>query len=211
VLLADDHRVLREGLRELLRRSGATLVGEASDGAEAVRVATETTHDVVILRHPLPVLSAEEACRRILDARPDTSVLILSVHADRHLVLRMLRAGASGFALETDEFEELYAAARVCAEGGLHFSPGLGESIIRSCREGRPGQPWEGDPLSQREREVLQLVAEGRSTREIAKSLHLSVKTVETHRRRIMHKLDIHNVAQLTKYAVREGLTTLES
>jgi DNA-binding NarL/FixJ family response regulator len=210
VLLADDHRVFRDGLRELLKRSGATVVGEASDGREAVRMAAETVPDTVILRDWLPVMNAEEASRQILSAQPDTSVIVVSAQSDRRSVLRMLRAGASGYVLETDDYEEVYAAVRAVAKGGFYLSSKLDGSIIRNFIDRVPqGEAQLSGPLTYREREVLQLVAEGNTTRQIAESLHVSAKTVETHRRRIMKKLDIHTVALLTKYAVREGLTSL--
>ncbi len=212
ILIADDHRIVREGLRALLGdHSAITVVGEAEDGRKAVELAARLRPDVVIMDVTMPGLNGIEATRQIVAANPGIRVIALSIHSDRQFVLRMFEAGASGYLLKEGAFEELARAVSAVVEGKAFVSPGIAGILIedlvrqRSGREARQAAP----DLSGREKEVLQLMAEGKTTKEIAVILHVGVKTVETHRRQIMLKLQMDSVAELTKYAIREGLTSL--
>ncbi len=210
VLLADDHRILREGLRSLLEHPpDIRVVGEAGDGRTAVRLAKELSPDVVIMDIGMSGLNGVEATRQIRAALPQTRVLALSMHSDRRYVRSMLKAGATGYLLKDSAAEELVQALRTLVSGRAYLSPGITGVVIDEYLQAGD-TPQAADPLSAREHEVLQLLAEGRSTSQIASSLHVSVKTVETHRRRIMDKLDLHSLADLTRYAIREGITPLE-
>jgi two-component system, NarL family, response regulator NreC len=212
VLLADDHQLFRDGLRALLQRSpGFAVAGEASDGLEALRLTHELHPDIVLLDISMPGLNGVEATRRIAAEMPKTCVLILSMHADRRFVAETLRAGASGYLLKDSAFPEVVRAIQSALEGHVFLSPAITDVVAQEFA-GRVQTPQNSafQLLSPREREVLQLLAEGRATKEIASKLAVSGKTVETHRRQIMEKLDLHSVAELTKYAIREGLTPLE-
>lgn len=211
IVIADDHRIVREGLRHLLeKRTDFTVVGEASDGESAVRLARELKPDIVIVDISMPGLNGIEATRRILAERPDIRVLALSMHSDRRFVIETLKAGASGYLLKDSAFDELARAIEVVMARGAFLSPAITEMVVRDyvaqsgCEDAAAFSV-----LTPREREVLQLMAEGEPTRAIAAHLAVSVKTVETYRQQIMEKLDLHSVAELTKYAVREGLTEL--
>ncbi len=211
IVIADDHRIVREGLRHLLeKRTDFKVVGEASDGESAVRLARELSPDIVIVDISMPGLNGIEATRRILAERPDIRVLALSMHSDRRFVIETLKAGASGYLLKDSAFDELARAIEVVMARGAFLSPAITEMVVRDyvaqsgCEDAAAFSV-----LTPREREVLQLMAEGEPTRAIAAHLAVSVKTVETYRQQIMEKLDLHSVAELTKYAVREGLTEL--
>lgn len=211
ILLVDDHHMIREGLRSLLESdTGFEIVGEADNGRRAVELAAEVKPDVVIMDVAMPTLNGVEATQRILQNAPGTKVVALSMHTDRQYVGRMLEAGACGYVLKDSAFEELAVAIETVLSGRTYLCPRVASVVVDSYVR----KPAEGKDtvarLTPREREVLQLTAEGHSTKEIAFSLHVSVKTIETHRRNIMEKLDIHSVAELTKYAVRLGLTSLE-
>jgi len=210
VLLADDHRIVREGLRALLERlPGVEVVGEARDGREAVDAAGRTDPDIVLMDLAMPSMNGIEATRRIVASRSGVRVLCLSMHVDRAAVLAALDAGAAGFLPKECAPEELERALRAVADGGTYLSPTLAGEVVAAYREGRGaerGRPAHG--LTAREREILQLVAEGRSTKEIAARLGVSAKTVGTHREHIMEKLGIHSIAGLTRWAIREGLSS---
>ena len=213
VLIAEDHAVVRDGLRALLEaHSGMVVVGEAGDGREAVEQCLEKQPDVVIMDVMLPELNGIEATRRILAEQPQVRVLALSMHADRRYVKRMFQAGARGYLLKDDAFEELVTGIENVMAGRPALSPRVADIVIDDYA-GRGGPEPAGGltSLTTREREVLQLLAEGASTRETAAKLSLSIKTVETHRQKIMNRLNIRSIAGLTKYAIREGLTDLES
>ncbi|MBT3380304.1 MAG: response regulator transcription factor [Lentisphaerae bacterium] len=212
ILLADDHRLMREGLRSLLaRQSGMDIVGEADNGITAVQLARELTPDVVIMDIAMPDLNGIEATRQIKAELPETKILGLSMHADRRFVKRMLAAGASGYMLKACAFEEVAKAVRAVMAGRVYTSPRITDLVLEDYIQQLSGTVDEGGTLlSDREREVLQLLAEGKSTRDIADCLHVSTTTVDTHRKHIMDKLGLHNVAELTKYAIREGLTALD-
>lgn len=213
VLLADDHTIVREGLRSLLAsHDDVEVVGEAADGREAVRLAEELKPDVVVMDLTMPSLNGVDATEQIRRRRPETRVLILSMHSGEEHVRPAIRAGASGFLVKGSGLSDLLAATRAVAAGDAFFSPGVAKIVLKDAREGGGGDGVTGsdDALTAREREILQLVAEGRTSREIAAQLHISAKTVEGHRSRIMDKLDIRELAGLVRYAVRVGLVTLD-
>ena len=213
VLIADDHRIVRDGLRSLIaEEQDMSVVGEAENGRAAVELAQELSPDVVIMDVSMPGLNGLEATRQIRKAVPAPRVIALSMHADRRFVTGMLSAGASGYLLKDCAFEELVRAIRAVASGQTYLSPGVAGAVVQDYvnRLAASDQPAPS-VLSPREREVLQLVAEGWATKEIAAQLHVSVKTIETHRRQIMDKLGVGSVAELTKQAIRMGLTSLET
>jgi DNA-binding NarL/FixJ family response regulator len=211
VLLADDHKILRQGLRTLLEQEkDIQVVGEADNGRSSVKLTSELAPDVVIMDVAMPDLNGIDATRRINEADPRTRVLALSMHSDGRYVRGMLQAGARGYILKDCAAEELTHAIRTVMAGRVYVSPGVTGAIVNDYV--RQLTAADGPPtLTHREREVLQLLAEGGSTANIAAGLHLSVKTIETHRKRIMDKLDLRSIAELTKYAIREGITTVDS
>lgn len=213
VLIADDHQIVRQGLRTLLEREpDLKVVAQSEDGRTTVRLARELTPEVIIMDVAMPDLNGIEATRQIVTERPQVKVIALSMYADRRFVVNMLKAGASGYLLKDCAYEELVRAIRVVLAHKTYLSPGVTDIVVRDYVQGGPQDQGASvfSLLSPREREVLQLMSEGKSTNQIADSLHVSVKTIETHRQQVMHKLDIHNVAGLTKYAIREGLTSVE-
>jgi DNA-binding NarL/FixJ family response regulator len=222
ILIADDHRILREGLRSLLQAQlGTEVVAEAEDGRTAVAMAAELLPDVVVMDINMPDLNGIEATRRIRGGAEGheggPKVIALSGHADERFAREMLRAGASGYVLKESAFDELAAAVHAAVAGRVYLSPTIAEVVVGGyVRGGGSGTPDAASvqrnafsDLTAREREILQLMAEGKSTKQIALHLHVSGKTVETHRRNLMEKLELHSVAELTKYALREGLTSL--
>lgn len=212
VLLAEDHAIVREGLRSLLeKQSEIEIVCEAEDGRIAVERVREHQPDVVIMDITMPNLNGVEATRQITNEFPQIKVIALSVHSNRIFVADMLEAGASGYVLKECLFDELVQAIHAVIDGRTYLSSRITGVVVEDYIKRLVNVS--DSPLSSltsREREVLQLVAEGKSTKEIALELHVSTKTIEANRRQIMEKLDIHSIAELTKYAVREGLTTLE-
>lgn len=210
VLLADDHKILRQGLRTLLEQEkDIQVVGEADNGRLSVELTGELAPDVVIMDVAMPDLNGIDATRRITEADPRTRVLALSMHSDGRYVRGMLQAGARGYILKDCAAEELTHAIRTVMAGQVYVSPGVTGTIVNDYvrQLTAADQPA---TLTRREREVLQLLAEGGSTANIAAGLHLSVKTIETHRKRIMDKLGLRSIAELTKYAIREGITTVD-
>ncbi len=212
VLIADDHQIVRQGLRTLLEREpDLKVVAEAEDGRFTVRKARELGPDVIIMDVAMPDLNGIEATRQIVTEMPQVKVIALSMYADRRFVVNMLKAGASGYLLKDCAYEELVRAIRAVLAHKTYLSPGVTDIVVKDYVQGGPGQGASVfSMLSPREREVLQLMSEGKTTNQIADSLHVSVKTIETHRQQVMHKLNIHSVAGLTKYAIREGLTSVE-
>lgn len=212
VLLADDHRIFRDGLRSLLAaHESVDVVGEADNGLDALARCQELAPDVVVLDISMPGLNGIEVCRRLQQELPATRVIILSMHSDRRFVQEALRAGARGYVLKDAGFAELAAGVLAVAEGRLHLGADIGDQVLQDYLQ-RVGDDQAGafSVLSAREREVLQMLAEGLSTKEIAARLTLSAKTVESHRKAVMDKLEIRSVAELTRYAIREGLTPLD-
>jgi len=212
ILLADDHKIVRDGLRSLLeKQQGMKVVAEAENGRKALELASRTQPDVVIMDVSMPDLNGIEATRHMLVALPGVRVIALSMHSDRRLVAGMLQAGASGFLLKDCAFDELARAIHAVMSNQPYLSPRIAGTVIQDyVRRMTTSESPTADVLTAREREVLQLLAEGWSTKQIASRLHVSVKTVETHRRQIMEKLGRRSIAELTKYAIREGLTSLE-
>jgi two-component system, NarL family, response regulator NreC len=213
ILIADDHRIMRSGLRSLLdKETDMEVVAEAENGRMTVQLALKVSPDVVIMDISMPDLNGIEASRQILSKAPDIKVLALSMHSDEQFVVEMLNAGASGYLLKDCAFGELCLAIRAVVENQKYLSPGIASIVVKDYLRKLSGAKHPGSPLlTLREREVLQLVAEGNRSKEIADRLHVSVKTVETHRQQIMDKLNIRSVAELTKYAVRKGITALET
>ena len=203
VLLADDHQMVRQALKALLEREGFQVSGEADDGAQAIKLAAELRPDVAVLDVAMPVLSGLDAAQEIKRVSPKTKVILLTMHAEDHHVLRSLRAGAKGFLLKTHVAEDLVRALREVSRGGIYLSPEASRALMDEYQTKVDLSP---DPLSPRERRVVQLIAEGQSTKQVAASLKISVKTAETHRARIMTKLNIHQTAGLVRYAIRRGL-----
>lgn len=213
VLIVDDHAIVRHGLsRSIQQQEDMEVVGQASDGHVAVDMARQLTPNVVLMDVSMPALNGIEATRAVLRESPGSRVIALSMHSAKQYVREMFRAGASGYLLKDCEFDELVQTIRLIAEGQTYISPAISRIVVENYAHG--GTPEEKESafsvLTQREREVLQLMAEGHSTKQIAMQLFISPKTVEAHRLRIMNKLDIDNVALLTKYAIQEGLTPPE-
>jgi len=209
ILLADDHTVMRAGLRLLLERhEHFEVVGEAADGREAVEIASQQKPDVVVMDVAMPHLNGVEAARQILTRNPDIAIVMLSMHSDESYVLRSLKAGARAYLLKDSAEADLIAAIQAITEGRSFFSPGvralLKEDYIYRLQKFGADDTYE--LLTAREREVLQLVAEGRSNKEVASLLGLSLYTVETHRTHILQKLNLHSVPELILYAVRKGI-----
>jgi DNA-binding NarL/FixJ family response regulator len=204
VLLADDHVLVREGLRALLaKEADIQVVAEAGDGREAIRSAGETRPDVAALDLSMPLLNGLEAARQMAAWDRPPRVILLTVHAEDRYVLEAIRAGVRGYVLKKQASADLVRAIREVSGGGVYLSPGISAAVVEAVRS--PQAPTE-EPLTAREREVLQLVAEGKTTKEIAVLLGISVKTADAHRTRLMQKLDIHDIAGLTRYAIRQGI-----
>jgi DNA-binding NarL/FixJ family response regulator len=211
VLLADDHQLMRQGLRSMLdEQENLRVVAEADEGRTAVRLAKELRPDLVIMDVTMPDLNGIDATRQIRSENPRVKVIALSMHAERQFVMEMLGAGASGYLPKDCPFDELLAAISAVMRGDTFLSPKVTGLLVKEVVGGVPEAGAFCGTLSPREREVLQLVAEGKSSKEIALMLHLSSKTVEGHRRQIMDKLKLYSVAELTRYAIREGVTSLD-
>jgi len=212
IIIADDHTIVRHGLTRLLQQeSDVEVVAQAQNGHATVELARELSPDIIVMDVGMPDLNGIDATQQILRESPEIKVLALSMHSGRKFVVAMLKAGASGYLLKDCALEELTTALQTIMSGRIYLSPAITDIVVESyVRQPEGGQQSAFSVLSQREREVLQLMAEGKTTRQIALQLHIRPKTVEAHRLRIMNKLDIDNVAQLTKYAIQEGLTSPE-
>jgi DNA-binding NarL/FixJ family response regulator len=211
VLLADDHSMLRAGLKVLLEtQAGAQVIGEASDGRTAVKLAAQLSPDIVVMDINMPDLNGIEATRQIRANGKGPKVIALTAFAPSHFTTEMLKAGASGYVLKTSAFQELGDALDAVRAGKIYLSPAVANEAMTN--DGSNGHASQNvfSRLSGREREVLQLLAEGKSTKEVANHLDVSVKTAETHRRNLMEKLGLHSIAELTKYAIREGITSTQ-
>jgi len=203
ILVADDHQIVRQGLKALLEREGFKVVGEAADGQQALQMTEKLHPEVAILDLAMPILNGLDAAREIQRISPKTKTILLTMHTEHHYILEGLRNGAKGFVMKTHAAEDLVRAIREAARGGTYLSPEVSEAVVQAYQN-KSGFPI--DPLSARERQVLQLIAEGKTTKELAGVLGISVKTAETYRTRIMEKLDIHETASLVRYAIRRGL-----
>jgi DNA-binding NarL/FixJ family response regulator len=203
VLLADDHMMVRQGIRALLEKEGFDVVAEAMDGREAVRQAEKLEPDVAVLDIAMPLLNGIDAAREIRRVSPRTKTTLLTVHEETQYVVEALRAGVTGYVVKTKAAEDLVKAIREVSAGAVYMSPGVSREAVRAYLDGTEPS---ADGLTPREREVLQLVAEGKTTKEVAAVLGISVKTAESHRSRIMEKLDIHETASLVRYAIRLGV-----
>ncbi len=209
VLLAEDHTIVRKGLRSLLDgEAGIEVIGEAENGREAVEKVQQLLPDVVLMDIAMPGLNGLEATRQIKKRFPEVQVLILTMHANEEYIFQILRAGASGYVVKQAAPTELISAIRAAYRGDSFLSPSISRTVIQEyIRQAEATAEKDSyDQLTTREREVLQLIAEGHSNREIADLLHISIKTVETHRANLMDKLDIHSTAELTQYAMRKGV-----
>ncbi len=203
VLLADDHQIVRQGLRGILVAAGHEVIGEASDGREALKLARTLNPDIAVLDLSMPLLNGLDAAREMRRLVPDIKIILLTMYTDKGYVLQALRAGARGYVVKTQAAEDLISAIREILRGETYLSPGVAASVVDAVLESTNEA---ADPLTARERQILQLVAEGNTTKEIARLLNVSFKTAESHRNHIMKKLDIHEVAGLVRYAIRQGL-----
>ncbi|HLW81941.1 MAG TPA: response regulator transcription factor [Candidatus Acidoferrales bacterium] len=203
VLLADDHQIVRQSLKVLLEKEGLKIIGEASNGQEAVRLAESMHPDVAVLDVSMAVLNGIDAAKEIQKVSPQTKTIFLTVHDEDPYLLDALRVGAKGYVVKTHAAENLVQAIREASRGGVYLSPEVSRAVVQAYQN---KTELSSEPLSPRERQVLQLIAEGKTTKEVAGVLNISVKTAETHRTRIMEKLDIHETAGLVRYAIRRGL-----
>lgn len=212
VVLADDHRILREGLASILEKDlRMDVVGQAENGRATVELVRQLKPDVVVMDLHMPELNGIEATRIIAGESPDVRILVLSMHSDRELVLEALRAGASGYLLKDCATDELERAIRDVLAHKTYVSPDIAHVVVGEIRSGSGAGPGDGlQALTSKERQVLQLLAEGKSVKETAVLLSVSIPTVETHKQHLMKKLELFTVAELTKFALRHGLTSLE-
>jgi len=203
VLLVDDHALVRQGLRSLLEREGFSIVGEASDGLEAFDLCNTLTPDIVVMDISMPAQNGLNAAREIHKACPKSKVILLTQHSEEMYIADALEAGVAGYVLKSQASSDLLHAMRQVSGGQVYISPGISGAVLSAYRSRIDKK---NDILTLRERQVLQLIAEGKSTRDVAALLFISVKTAETHRSRLMQKLDIHETAGLVRYAIRRGL-----
>ena len=203
VLVADDHQIVRQGLRMILEREGFDVVGEAADGQEAVRLVMSLRPDVAVLDFVMPLLNGLDAAVQIQQSSPSTKAILLTMYTEDQYVLNAFRAGLRGCVVKTQAAADLVQAIQEVRRDALYLSPGISRAVVDAFIH-KTDLP--ADPLTAREREVLQLVAEGKTTKEVASALGLSVKTAECHRGKIMRKLNIHETASLVRYAIRRGL-----
>jgi DNA-binding NarL/FixJ family response regulator len=203
ILIADDHAIVRQGIRALLEQDGFTVVGEARNGREAIRLATREAPMLALLDFSMPLLNGIDTAQEIQKRSPETMVLLLTMYNDEKYVIEALRAGIRGYVLKDQVASDLANAIREVVQGSIYLSPGISRAVVQNLL-------WQNDlpddQLTGRERQVLQLIAEGNTTKDIAEMLHVSAKTVESHRAHIMRKLDLHNIAGLVRYAIREGM-----
>lgn len=206
ILLADDHVIVRQGLKSLLERNGLEVVAEAADGTDAIQLARAVRFDVAVLDIGMPRLNGIDTAREILAIVPQARIVVLTVHAEERQIAAAFRAGVRGYILKTQALEELVTAIREVSAGGTYVSPQVADVLLGAFLTGTSAAE---DPLTRREREVLRLIAEGKTTKEIAEALGVTVKTAESYRSRLKTKLDIHDTAGLVRYAIRYGLVQL--
>ena len=213
VLLADDHNIFRDGMHTMIdKEEGMEVVGEADNGRKSIKEAEKLAPDVIIMDVSMPDMNGIEATRKIKAEMPDIKVIALSMHSDRRFVLGMLEAGASGYLLKDCAFIELASAIRQVTTGNTYLSPKIADVVVKGYLNKMSDSSHKDSVLlTSREREILQLIAEGLTAREIAQRVYLSIKTVETHRRNIMQKLNMRSIADLTRYAIQEGLVALDA
>lgn len=211
ILIADDHKIVRDGLRSLLERQpGMEVIGEADNGRMVLHLLKELKPDIIIMDIAMPEMNGIEATRQIMNIDRDIKVIALSMHSDKRYVVKMLQAGAAGYLLKDNNFEDLSKAILAVMAKKIYLSPEIGEGLISDYLSLHPDAEFSVlSILTKREIEILRFLSEGKTSRAMADSLDLSVKTVETYRKQIMDKLNVHTIAELTKYAVREGLTSL--
>jgi len=212
IMIADDHGIVRQGMRSLLEKEPDwEVVGEASDGRTAVEMARQLRPDLIIMDITMPDLNGVDATRQILKDDPNAKVVVLSVHAEPHIVRDVLSAGALGYVLKTYLFEDLSDAIRIACCGSHYLSPAIAGVVVSEYVHGASGDKGGGSGgLTSREREIVQLITEGKTTKQVALILHVSYKTVDAARRQAMNKLDVPTIAELTKYAIREGITSVD-
>ena len=203
VLLADDHQIVRQGLRGLLEKAGHVVVGEAADGHEALKLARTLSPEVAVLDLSMPLLNGLDTAREMRRISPEIKTILLTMYTDKHYVLQAMKAGAKGYVLKSQAAEDLIRAIREISRGEVYLSPSVASSVVDAYLD-KTDTPL--DPLTPRERQILQLIAEGNTTNEVARLLNISFKTAESHRNHIMKKLDIHEVATLVRYAIQQGL-----
>ena len=203
VLLADDRQIVRQGLRALLKKAGHSVVGEAADGREACELAQKLQPNVAVLERAMPLLNGLDAIRKIRRVSPKTVTILLTMYTDRPYVLQALQAGAKGYVLKTQAADDLVRAIQEVRRGAVYLSPGVAVGLVDAHLS---KEKESKDPLTARERQILQLVAEGKTTKAIGELLGIAFKTAESHRNHIMKKLDIHQTAGLVRYAIRRGL-----
>jgi len=203
IVLADDHVLIRQSLKSLLEREGHQVVGEASDGQEAVRRVSSLQPDIVVMDISMPIVNGLNAAREVSSTFPKTKTILLTQHDEDQYVSEAIEAGVKGYVLKSQVANDLLEAIRQVVRGQVYLSPGVSRAVMEAYRS---KSELRKDPLTLRERQVLQLIAEGKSTKEIALLLGVSAKTAESHRTRLMQKLDIHEVASLVRYAVRRGI-----
>lgn len=206
IVLADDHEVVREGLSVLLRKHGFEIVGEASNGLEAIRLVGQLRPAVAVIDISMPTLDGIEACREIAQVSPETRTIILTMYREDHYVLEALRAGAAGYMLKSRAGKDLVEAIQEVAAGSTYLGPDVSQALVKAYRS---QQTATTTGLSSREQQVLQLVAQGKSTKEVASVLGISVKTASAHRSNLMKKLDVHETASLVRYAIRAGFISV--
>ncbi len=202
-VIADDHRMFRQAIRLLLEEEGFEVLGEASDGHEAVKLVKTHSPQLALLDYGMPLLNGASAAEEIQKRSPGTQVVLLTMYDDETFALEAVKCGVRGYVLKQQAAQELAGALRHVLSGSIYLSPSISESVVEALVS-KKEQP--GDLLTAREKQVLQLIAEGNTTKDIAALLHLSVKTAESHRSNIMNRLDVHNVASLVRYAIRRGM-----
>jgi two-component system response regulator NreC len=206
VLIADDHQIVRQGLRALLEKAGHIVIAEASNGREAIDLAGAHQIDIAVLDMIMPILNGVDCARELIRVAPHLRTILLTMHADRPYVVEALQAGAKGYVLKTQAAEDLVRAIDEVSRGAVYISPAVAVSLVDAVLDKGDSPTQE---LTSRERQILQLIAESKSTKEIARILNISYKTAESHRSRLMKKLDIHETAGLVRYAIRRGLLQL--
>ena len=210
IILADDHKIVIEGLRNLLEKQrDMSVTGEACNGSNAIKITEDLKPDLVIMDISMPDINGLEATRAILEKNPSIKIIILSMHSDKRFVIEALKSGAVGYILKESAFTELIHAINTVMEGQIYLSPRIANFIIKDYINSMENKDESAFNLTAREREVLKLLTDGLNVKQIASNLGVSIKTVEAHRKQIMEKLDIHSLPELTKYAIREGLTEL--